>query len=282
MQKKPTPQDIKEDAQFQLDCLKLADIAKAAAEEVILPSFRSADLKVLQKTGVQDLVTEADEHAERYMAAQISEVFPNAVVLGEESVAANPELLDGIDAHDLCVIIDPIDGTFNYAHGITTFGIAIAVLIRGVTVYGLLCDPIMKEITFAFLGMGAYKKPILGQIEPLQVSSGKCGFIPLASLPSDKVSAAVEFGHTHSPLKSLGCSVHEYRLLCDGSASWALATKSAPWDHAAGQLIHSEAGGITRFADGEDYRAARHTGAIISAPNEDVWKQLQKGFSDLI
>jgi fructose-1,6-bisphosphatase/inositol monophosphatase family enzyme len=267
---------------FRLPCMKLIDIARQTSHDIILPAFRSDSLKVSEKTCVQDLVTEADVQAERQMTCQIAEVFPHAVIIGEESVAANPDLQEGLDAHELCVIIDPIDGTYNYAHGIATFGVAIAVLVRGVTVFGLLYDPIMDDVSYAFRGHGARKMPKGADALPIQVRTGQCGFIPLTTLASENVGAAMDFGHTMSPLKCLHCSVHEYRLICEGTASWALATKSAPWDHAAGHLIHTEAGGITRFADGEEYRASRTTGAIISAPNEETWLRLQKGFAHLI
>lgn len=271
------------DEAFQKQCLGLINITRSVSRDVILPWFRSPSLVVNQKTSAHDLVTAADSEAEVRLAEAISTLMPGATIIGEEAVAARPEIMDGIASHDLTVIIDPIDGTFNYAHGIATFGVAIAVLVKDITVFGLLYDPVFDDTIYAFLGDGA--KWIRGKdSEPAKISArdGKAGFVPVTSFPPETAGQIINAGHSFSALKSLGCSSHEYRLLAQGQASWHIGINPKPWDHAAGVLIHTEAGGISRFADGTAYSVSRQDCAVISAPNVTTWAEIAMRFSGLV
>jgi fructose-1,6-bisphosphatase/inositol monophosphatase family enzyme len=97
----------------------LANLLAEVAAEEIMPRFRNlGDGAVQQKTSAADLVTEADVGAERAITHALTQRFSGAVVIGEEAVAERPELLDGWSKTDrLGFVIDPIDGTFNFASG---------------------------------------------------------------------------------------------------------------------------------------------------------------------
>ncbi len=102
-----------------IDIADLANILQEAAVKEILPRFRNlGDGDIREKSEAIDLVTEADEAAERLIKARVAEIAPTALFIGEESVAADPALLNTLEGAELAVVVDPIDGTFNFAAGI--------------------------------------------------------------------------------------------------------------------------------------------------------------------
>ena len=129
-----------------LDVTKLADLLRLAAKEEILPRFRrlgSGDVR--SKSEPADLVTEADEAAERLIRRAIETLAPGALFIGEESVAADPALLGKLADAEFAIIVDPVDGTFNFASGIPAFGVMASVVWKGETVAGVIYDPIVTH-----------------------------------------------------------------------------------------------------------------------------------------
>ena len=99
-----------------IDIDRLAHILREAAIAEIMPRFRNlSEADIRQKTSATDLVTEADEAAERWIARECRSLAPDALFLGEESVAADPALLDRLDDAELAIVVDPVDGTANFA-----------------------------------------------------------------------------------------------------------------------------------------------------------------------
>lgn len=97
-----------------VDVTVLADLPRRAAKAEILPRFRRLGQDdVRAKSEATDLVTEADEQAERMIKAEAAQLWPSALFLGEESVAADPDLLGSLEHADLAIVVDPVDGTFN-------------------------------------------------------------------------------------------------------------------------------------------------------------------------
>src|SRR5690606_12707485 len=102
------------------------------AKQEILPRFRRLDKgMVRQKSEAIDLVTEADEEAERHIRAEVGRLMPEALFVGEESVAKQPGLLDALDDAALAVVVDPVDGTANFAAGLPLFAVMAAVVSKG-------------------------------------------------------------------------------------------------------------------------------------------------------
>ncbi|RYE75294.1 MAG: inositol monophosphatase, partial [Hyphomicrobiales bacterium] len=125
-----------------IDVDALMTILRDAAKAEILPRFRRLDASMVrQKTEAIDLVTEADESAERMIKALVAELAPEALFVGEESVAADPSLLDRMNDADLAVVVDPVDGTANFAAGLPLFAVMASVVSKGETVAGIIYDP---------------------------------------------------------------------------------------------------------------------------------------------
>ena len=116
-----------------------------------------------QKTGPHDLVTEADEAAERWLTEAMGRWFPSAVVIGEEATSADPTRLRLLADADLAIVVDPIDGTSNYAAGLPLFGVMAAVVRRGEVVAAAIHDPVGDDTALALRGEGAWTETPDGQ-----------------------------------------------------------------------------------------------------------------------
>ncbi|AYD01142.1 inositol monophosphatase [Neorhizobium sp. NCHU2750] len=265
-----------------LDVTRLADLLKQAAKAEILPRFRRlGGNDVRSKSEPSDLVTEADEAAERLIRREIATLAPGALFIGEESVAADPTLLEKLGDADFAVVVDPIDGTFNYASGIPAFGVMAAVVYKGETVAGIIYDPMGDDWVMAEKGAGAYLRRPDGDAVKLHVAAPQ----PLGEMIG-MASAGYFFGTTREQIlanlakvrlfASYRCAAHEYRTFASGHVQFALYNKLMPWDHLAGTLISTEAGGYVRRLDGSVYLPHHVDGGLLVATDEDSWKTLRR------
>jgi fructose-1,6-bisphosphatase/inositol monophosphatase family enzyme len=259
------------------DILSVAAILRDAAQAEILPRFRGhVAMAVRQKTSRADLVTDADEAAEAAIGAALRRTFPGALVIGEEACSRDASLLDGLSAPDLAFIIDPIDGTKNFSAGLPLFGVMAAVARRGEIVAGVILDPIEDDCAFALRGEGAWIERADGRHVDLHVAPPP----PLAEM-SGVVSwlffppalKAHVTGNLHRVRSAVDyrCAAHQYRLIAAGHYDFALYSKLMPWDHAAGWLLHREAGGYGACLDGSPYAVTRHKGGLLCAPDKESW-----------
>lgn len=135
----------------------LVALVRQTGREIVMPRFRNLDPgDIAAKSDACDLVTIADREAETALSAGARAILPGCAVVGEEAVAEDTALLDQIASAETCVILDPVDGTFNFARGLAVFGIILAVTHRGRTVFGLLYDPVLDDWVMAHRGGGAH------------------------------------------------------------------------------------------------------------------------------
>ncbi|MCA0941410.1 inositol monophosphatase [Salipiger pacificus] len=267
----------------------ILNLLRRAARAEILPRFRALDpSEISEKTGRQDLVTAADKGAEAMIARGLQRMYPHALIVGEEAVAERPEIRDRIGDAELAFTIDPVDGTWNYAHGLATFGIILSATRFGVPVFGMIYDPIMDDVVMAETGgpaeMFLPKRRLTrrlgvspgGQLSELQ------GFIPFYLMPEEKraeVGAALPlFERSHT----LRCSAHEFRLFAQGSVDFHFSARLTPWDHAAGALIARCAGGHVAMLDGSEYNAKLRDGVLLCASNKETWERIRDAFAFLL
>lgn len=124
----------------------IVQAVRTAAKAAVVPRFRALEeADVSQKRDFADLVTVADTEAEAMMGALLAQSWPEARVLGEEAVAANPSLRAAMAGRGWQVIVDPVDGTWNFAKGLACFGMIAVAVKDGVPVYGLLYDPLLDD-----------------------------------------------------------------------------------------------------------------------------------------
>jgi fructose-1,6-bisphosphatase/inositol monophosphatase family enzyme len=254
----------------------------AAAE--IMPRFRAlAEGEVDAKSAPDDLVTVADRAAEAALTDRLHAILPGDGVVGEEAVAADASVLDRVGAGRVA-IVDPIDGTWNYAHGLANFGVIVAVLEEGEAVWGLLYDPSFDDWVEARLGGGAaFHRQ--GRVRPLRVDPSPA---PLETLrgnvggylfPEPARSRLAALSSQVRRSASLGASVHEYRQQVLGGTDFTLTGSLHVWDHAAGVLALREAGGVARLLDGRDYAPTMRAGRVLTARSEGMWHDLAEAFA---
>lgn len=262
------------------DAQIVAQILRDAADTEILPRFRHlSDGAIRQKTSAEDLVTDADEAAERMITAALGKAFPGAVVIGEEAVSADETLLDHLEGADLAFVVDPVDGTKNFASGLTLFGVMAGVVVRGETVGGIILDPVGGDWTIAVRGEGAWTESADGGRNDLKVAKPKpvkqmSGTASWSQLPEPTRSRVCANLASTRSAANYRCAAHEYRMLAGGHSHFALFTKLTVWDHVAGWLIHQEAGGYSARFDGTPYLAAHREGGLLCASNEASWQEL--------
>ncbi len=265
-----------------------SDAIVAAVREVaraeILPYFRNLGLGDIDaKASFDDLVTIADKAAEVALTARIHAILPGDAVVGEEAVAADRSILNRV-GQGRVTIIDPIDGTWNFAHGIANYGVIVAVLEEGETVWGLLYDPSFDDWIAAHRGGGAWSCHG-GTSRRLRVAQESAPFDRLRGnvggylFPQAEQAALAATTPLFRRASSLGASLHEYRLMALGGSDFCLNGMLNVWDHAAGELILKEAGGVSRLLDGSAYRPTMTEGRLLNARNDALWQALAETFN---
>lgn len=267
---------------------QIINIVRRAARAEIMPRFRRlSDGDIRTKSSATDLVTDADTRAEAMITRALQIAFPSALVIGEEAVTEKPALLDGIADAQLAFVIDPVDGTWNFAHGLAMFGVIIAATRYGKPVFGLIYDPVGDDWAIADEEMTPEFQRPFGANRTLKASSGKpleemSGIIPLHLFPKEKQAQLAATFPGFARVNTLRCSAHEYRMLAQGHVDFSLTAMLHPWDHAAGALIAARAGAHVEMLDGGDYDATRKTGHLLIAPDKASWSKLKKIFSFLL
>ncbi|MBY5396398.1 inositol monophosphatase family protein [Rhizobium leguminosarum] len=264
------------------DILFLGDCVREAAQAEIMPRFRNLGAAdVSEKTSAIDLVTQADLLAEHRITAALRERFPAALIVGEEAYDADRSVVPALADAELAFVIDPVDGTFNFAAGLPVFGTILAVTVRGETVAGIIHDPVLGDTVTAIKGAGTVLTRQDGQSTKLQVAEP-------ASL--NQMVGGMSWGHMDEPDRSricanmakirmtfaFNCSAYEYWMVASGKLHFIGHTKLMPWDHLAGVLAHQEAGGHTAKFDGTPYRPGETVGGIISAPDKESWQLIRR------
>lgn len=264
------------------------NIIRRASKAEVLPRFRAlsaGDISV--KSRADDLVTVADTATEAMITRALQIAFPSALIVGEEAVDKDASLLGKIEQAPLAFIVDPIDGTWNYTHGLGVFGIILSVTRFGRPAFGMIYDPLQDDWAIADDQGPATLQRSFGAPLPLKASMGKSidamsGYIPLGLFPADKKAQMAATLPSFARTDALRCSAHEYRMLAQGHADFMLSALLHPWDHAAGALICQQAGCHVEMLDGGDYSAARHHGHLLVASDKTSWNKLKKTFSFLL
>jgi len=255
---------------------EVAALLREAARTEIMPRFRRlAAGEVRAKSSAFDLVTEADEAAERRLTEALGRLFPGALVLGEEAAAADPAVLGRLGGDGLVFVLDPVDGTANFAAGAPLFGVMAAAVWRGETIGAWIHDPMGDDTAIALRGEGAW----------IEAEGHRADCRVAESVPVGRMIGAVSWGYMDPARKArvlpalaaLGgtlnfrCAAHEYRLAATGAVHLLAYNRLMPWDHAAGVLLHAEAGGYSAQFDGAAYSPRVHQGGLLCAPDRAAW-----------
>ena len=245
-----TLQQSNKDYKVYLLMLKnaLLEAAQAAASEI--RRYTDLDVKVSNKEGINNLVTEVDHASEKAIINVIKNHFPDHHILSEECG-------DLIQDSQYKWIIDPIDGTVNFAHRIPICCISIAVEHEGKMILSVIYNPFLEEFFFAERGQGATlndKKITVSKKEKVINACLVTGF-PYTYLdePNGPLQAFERFIKRGIPVRRLGSAAIDLAWVACGRFDGFYEHKLEAWDSAAGFLLVEEAGGKVTNLQGDPY-----------------------------
>ncbi len=239
-----------------LDLDALLNAATTAARlggEVLTRYFRDG-VVMRDKSSVggqtYDLVSDADLESEAAIADYLRGEYPSHELLGEEALAGGR-----VDAEDLWVI-DPLDGTNNFAHHLPHFAVSIAYYHRGQAMVGAILNPIHNDLYAVIRGRGAYHNESRAAVSTAEVLSKAlvgCGFYYDRGAMMRSTLAAIEelFGNHIHGIRRFGTASLDLCQVGCGQFGSFFEYQLSPWDYAAGRLFVEEAGGRVTNAKGE-------------------------------
>lgn len=258
-------------------------ILREAAQTIVLPHFRNlAGDDVRTKSGPNDFVTVADERCEVFLREALTRALPGSVTVGEEAAAADPSVLDRLDRPGDVWIIDPIDGTYNYAHDVPRFATIVALVRNGVAVRGYIHLPVRDETYAAALGQGAHSDNGALRLSAPAAFGAMTGalYVGKSRAPAmfERIKALRDRGSL-GPRRFARCAAWEYIAMLTGRAHYAVFTRLLPWDHAAGILMIAEAGGSYGYVDDAPqtgpWRHAERDVPFLLAPDAKSWRTIR-------
>jgi len=245
----------------------MRDVARCA----VMPRYRALAHGDIAEKSPGEIVTVADREAEWRLRDGLDALGLGARIVGEEAAADDPALLDAV-GDGLVWLIDPLDGTGNFAAGMPPFGMMIALVEDGVPLAGWLLDPVSGRLCHAERGGGA-------TCDGAAVRARATGATPPVAALGTHFLDAARRAHVHeraaphlTVLPVPRCAAESYPRLALGVEDIALFQRTLPWDHAAGALFLGEAGGMVTDWAGEPYRVGRRNG-LLAAADARLWRR---------
>jgi fructose-1,6-bisphosphatase/inositol monophosphatase family enzyme len=259
-----------------IDPEKIAALLRETAAAEILPRFRMLGEGDIREKKPGDFVTAADLASERRLTDALTALAPGSVVLGEEAAAEDPTRLDVLRGEAPVWVIDPVDGTANFARGQPGFAVILAVVERGEVRAGWIYDPLGDVMVVAAAGGGAWsagqRLAVTRDVAPQALVGAAYG----RTAAGVRAAKALETSGRIGRVRNHGCSGLEYIEVALGRAQFSLHSRSLPWDHAAGMLITAEAGGVAAFLDGSRYDPRVLDRAVLAAADDAAWRIVQE------
>ncbi|NQW29238.1 MAG: inositol monophosphatase [Ignavibacteria bacterium] len=247
--------------------LTVAKHAALTAGAILMEGYGKV-IDVRFKDGTHNIVTDYDIKCESEIKRILLEAVPNSSFLGEESIAH-------VGAGNVEWIVDPLDGTVNYAHGIPIFCVSIAAKVDNQLVAGVIFHPVLGELFTCSLGQGAFLNDIkinVSSTQTLQESMLVTGFpYSVNSNPKgciDQFAALVGRG---LPIRRLGSAALDLAYTAAGRFDGYWEVSLQPWDMAAGVLLLTEAGGQVTHYDGKQFVLSSNS---IVATNSIIHNEL--------
>ena len=263
-----------------IDLNVILDQTKEIAKEVgafIRRERQHFDLASVEAKGLNDLVSYVDKEAEKIIVARLTQVLPEAGFITEEGTKAE-------ETKEYTWIIDPLDGTTNFIHGIPVFCVSIGLMKDEEIVLGVVYEINLHECFYALKGQGAYcndTKITVSKAPTLSESLIATGFPYSAFGQIDEYLGILKvlMQKTHG-LRRLGSAAADLCYVACGRMDAYFEYNLNSYDVAAGSLIVQEAGGqVTDFKKEKDYIFGREILASNSQVHEELWEELHKIWS---
>ena len=241
--------------------------------KVIIRDFGEVEKLQVSRKGPGDFVTKTDKKVEKIIIEELEKARPRYGFIAEESGERKNE-------SEFNWVIDPIDGTSNFMHGIPHFAISIALEKNGEVISGIVCDPIKNETFYAEKGRGAYlnnRRIRVSSRKSLDEVIGLYGCPPMIKIDGNKFFDQIKKASSQiHKLRNYGSAALDFTYVAAGRADFAWYDHLNYWDYAAGKIILLEAGGtITDFA-GKSFVKQKETFISNSYIHDEVIKILFK------
>lgn len=255
---------------------RLGQVLREVAQAEIAPRFRRlAPSDVIGKPSAEDphdLVTAADRAAEAELTLRLPELVPGSSVVGEEAAAADPRLLERLRDAAPVWVVDPLDGTRNFAAGHGPFGTMVVLVERGALLASGIYFTEGDRMFLAERGLGAYCNA--ERIVPRAPSTGVlAGTLYVHYMPDELAASLTARAAAHRRVPGVICAAHQYTQVAMGEKDYVHYYRLLPWDHAPGALILREAGGVARHPDGREYEVFDTRESTLLSPDEPTWQR---------
>ena len=233
------------------DFIKVCEQAARAGGDVLLKWQQRIQAR---EKGPKDLVTQADIESQEVIRGILLKAFPDHRFLGEED--PHGEVGEPPAKGEYCWVVDPLDGTANYVHGLQSFAVSIALRCGGDVVTGTVYDPIRDECYNAIRGEGAWLNGAAIAVSGCRVLEQALVAVSFpASVPRgcEEIAGFIEVLHRSRAVRRLGSAALNLSYLAAGRLDGYWASSVKIWDVAAGVLLVQEAGGVVSGPGGGQF-----------------------------
>lgn len=256
---------------------RVRDIMREVATSEILTRYRQLSDGQIGEKRPGEVVTDADIAAERALESRLSDLVEGCLIISEEGVEEAPDLMTRLDENIPTFILDPVDGTQNFANGEDCFAVIVAYRYAGETLAGWIHDPLADVTCWAAKGAGTHFDhggATSGATDRSILHLRGClGMKARSALAKKDTTAKPEL------MPRYRCVGREYFDLCAGRLDFVqFGQRLKPWDHAAGDLISREAGFTSLMVESaEPYKPSDDGiayGNLLIAPEQTTWQEL--------
>jgi myo-inositol-1(or 4)-monophosphatase len=243
------------------------EFARGLARNAGLLAHSAFGASATSMKGRHDVVTAMDHEVERFVRQSIADKYPNDTIIGEEEGGGEGRAVDRV------WIIDPIDGTANYARGIPHYCVSIGYLERMVPTLGVLYDPAHASLYWAARGEGAWRNEVRLKVSlcaDLGAATVECGWSTRRST-ADYLALVTRVMNAGCAMRRAGSGALGLASVAAGSSEAYCELHISAWDVAAGVLLVREAGGHTNDFFGGD---GINTGNPVIATNDALCAEL--------
>jgi len=249
---------------------RVAAILRETAEEFVIPRWKALQEGDVRSKSPGELVTVADEAAEKEITSRLSDLCPGVPVVGEEATSVDAGLTSRLSG-ERAWLVDPIDGTTNFVQGGDRWSLMVALVEAGEVSASWIWRPPVGLLYRAERGAGAFCND-----RRLHIGDGHEAAKPLRGsvftrfFPPEQGETIRANAEQYPKVVEGSCAGYDYPLLAEGGTDFLMFWRTLPWDHAPGSLLAAEAGGIVRRIDGSAYAPSQTNFGLLPAVSEGV------------
>ena len=263
-----------------VDIDRVTRLTCQVGDDIIVPRFRAlraGDVRSKATSAdLDDVVTVVDHEAEAALTSGLREIH-DAPVIGEEAAADDPSILSRL-AHDGPLwIVDPLDGTRNFAGGDDGFGVMVSYVEDRRVRAAWIRPPVRNETFVAEAGSGAFLDGRRVQVPVAPAPERPAGNLFIRFMPPESREMVVARLQDHiEPAAQSGAAAVEYTDVLRGRKDFVLYYRLLPWDHGAPALVLTEAGGTASHLDGAPYSVVSPSQITIVAAHAETSRMIRR------